>query len=86
MLSIYPIKEIEEARFFSEINEKNKVLAFTLEGKPKYALMNWKHYEEITETLEILADDATLKSIKNGLDDIKNKRLTSLDDFENEII
>lgn len=73
-------------QYFSEINEENSVLAFTQDGKPIYALMNWKHYEEIIETLEVLADDELLNSINSGIQDLKFNKLTSIADLENEIL
>ena len=47
--------------------------------------MGIDEYESILETMEILADEDAMESIRKGREDIKAGRWTSLEDLEHEL-
>lgn len=58
------------------------VVAVTRRKQRTLALMRWELYERLMSTLEILSDDELMKSVRAGLDDLREGRLVSLDEFE----
>jgi PHD/YefM family antitoxin component YafN of YafNO toxin-antitoxin module len=58
------------------------VIAVTRRKERAFALMRWELYEGLISTLEILADDELMQSVRAGLDDLREGRVVSLDEFE----
>ena len=58
------------------------VVAVTRRKERALALMRWELYEGLISTLEILSDDELMQSVRAGLDDLREGRVVSLDEFE----
>jgi len=50
-------------------------VAVTRRGKPVLAIMTWEDYEAILETLEILADDDAIESLRLSIKEVKEGKL-----------
>ncbi|MDQ1264981.1 MAG: hypothetical protein QG635_131 [Bacteroidota bacterium] len=70
----------------SNLKDKDNILALTQNGKPKYAILNWAAFKEMSETIEIIQDEELMNSIRIGLSDYRNNRFTSIEDIENEML
>ncbi len=57
-----------------QLAQRREALAVTRAGKPVLAIMPWDLYESIAETLEILADDDLVASLREGTRDVKEGR------------
>lgn len=55
-------------------DRKLEAVEITKRGRPVLAIIPWNEYEGIRETLEILADEKMMESIRRGLEDARNKR------------
>ena len=55
-------------------------VAVTRRGKPVLALMSWDLYETIIETLEVLGDADLMAALKQGIHDIEEGNLVSVDE------
>lgn len=66
-------------------DRKLEVVEITRRGKPVLAIIPWEEYEGFRETMEILADEKTMESIRRGLEDARNKRSTPLSDVRKEL-
>ena len=67
-----------EARnsFAELIREAEKeVVQITQHNKPTVAVMSWELYESLMETLEILSEPETLRSIQRGEQDYREGRV-----------
>lgn len=58
------------------------VVAVTRRKERALALMRWELYEGLISTLEILSDNELMQSVRAGLDDLRERRVVSLDEFE----
>ena len=47
--------------------QRREAVAVTQEGKPVLAILPWDLYESIAETLDILADEALVTALKQGI-------------------
>ena len=54
-----------------KLNARPATLAVTRRGKPVLAIMTWKDYKAIVETMEILGDPDALKQLRRGIKDVK---------------
>lgn len=57
----------------------------TRRGKPVLAIIPWNAYESFRETMEILADEKTMESIRRGLEDARRHRSTSMAETRKEL-
>lgn len=57
----------------------------TVKGKPKAVLMSSEEFEGWKETNEILSDPRLVKAIKEGENDIKAGRITTLEDLKKDL-
>jgi len=73
---------LQVARNVADTGE-NTIL--TKRGKPYVVLMSAAEYESIMETLEILADQETLKDIQESEKDISEGRWATLEELENAL-
>lgn len=48
------------------------VVEVTRRGKPVLAVLRWELYETVTETLEIMADDALLAQLKQSVAELES--------------
>ena len=64
-----------------EVSGKLRRFTITLRGKAKAVVMPAEEVEAMEETMEIMADKKLVKSIQEGLDDIKHGRVISLNDY-----
>jgi antitoxin YefM len=58
--------------------EDLEAVEITRHGKPVLALISWDEYENYKETMEIMADEKMMASIRRGLDDVRARRARSL--------
>ncbi len=89
MAQSMPISEIRQglSGLVKNLNEDpdfNEIIA-TRNGKPVIALLNYDLYESLMETLEIYSDPEMVKSIRQGIADIKAGRVKSLEEVEREL-
>ena len=54
--------------------QRREAVAVTQEGKPVLAILPWDLYESIAETLDILADDVLVTSLKQGIRETQEGR------------
>ena len=47
--------------------KESTVVAVTRRGKRVLALVSWEHYEALVETLEIMADEALMNALRQGI-------------------
>lgn len=59
-------------------NKRLDAVEITRRGKPVMAIIPWNEYESFRETMEILADDKTMESIRRGMEDARHNRMTSI--------
>ena|SRR3989338_7367089 len=64
-----------------EVSDKLRRFTITLRGKAKAVVIPAEEIESLEETMEIMADKKMVKSIQEGLNDIKHGRVISLDDY-----
>lgn len=71
----FTIREARQAlaRIRRELTEVPEIgaLQITNRGKPALAVMSWDLYESITETLDILGDEAEAETLRQGLRELK---------------
>ena len=82
MNAVLPLTEARN-KFAELIDETSKMFArftITRNGKPEAVLMSKEEYDALIDTLEILANPATMASIARGEKDIKAGRDKPLDD------
>lgn len=66
-------------------DKKLEAVEITRRGKPVLAVIPWEEYEALRETLEILADERAMESIRRGLEDTYRKRTTPLAEAKKEL-
>ena len=64
-----------------EVSDKLRRFTITLRGKAKAVVIPAEEIESLEETMEIMADKKMVKSIQEGLNDIKHGRVISLNDY-----
>jgi antitoxin YefM len=63
-----------------QLHDTNDTIAITKNGVPEAVLLSMKKFESLLETIDILADDATMKQLKGSAKDVKDGRLLDLDE------
>jgi len=61
------------------------VIAVTRRGEPQMAVMRWELYEGLLATLEVLGDRELMDQLRNSLVDVREGRLVTLDELEQEL-
>ena len=61
-----------------EQNPKMGAITVMRHGKPVLAVMPWKLYDSITETLEILSDEKVMKTLRKSLRQARKGRTHSM--------
>jgi len=54
-----------------ELGDNPATVAVTRRGKPVLAIMTWKDYQSILETMEILSDDKALEQLLRSVKEVK---------------
>ena len=57
------------------LSETHETITVTRRGKPVLAILPWEEYESLVETLEVLADESLMASLRRGIHDIKQGRV-----------
>ena len=66
-------------------SKEPKTLAITQHGKPVLAVLPWEFYESLVETMEVLADEELMKSLRKGLKDIQEGRTHSHEEVKRRL-
>jgi len=84
---VIPISEAKKTlpAIVRDARELGRTFAITNRGRPTAVIMGIDEYESILETLELLADEDVMESIRKGKEYIKAGRWTSLEDLEHEL-
>ncbi len=81
--------DISEARKqFNSLDERlqtDRVIFVTRHNKKAFAVIDLDYLEAVTETIDILADPASMEMLKQSLNDIRAGRLHSHEDVEKEL-
>ena len=72
-----PITEVrDELTMLPErLHRSHETLTVTRRGKPVLAILPWKEYEALVETLEILSDEDTMAALRLGLKQARRGKL-----------
>lgn len=62
--------------------EDNRAVALTRHGKPVLAVMPWELFESILETLEIMGDPDMMAALRQGIKDVQEGKLVSLEEVK----
>lgn len=79
MISSLSIEEATEqlARIVERLDQgQNLTIQITQGGKSVMALLSWKQYESISETLAIMSDPELMAALRQSADDIAEGRTT----------
>ena len=63
-----------------KIKNSDDTIAITKNGVPEAVLISMSRYEGLIETLEILADERAMKSIRKSIKDAREGRWIDLDE------
>jgi len=58
-----------------KLSEAHETVTVTRRGKPVLAILPWEEYEALVETLDIMADEDLMASLRQGMRDIKQGKL-----------
>lgn len=82
-------KSVSETRLrFTSLQDElnvDDVIAVTRRGEPEMALMRWELYEGLVSTLEVLSDRDLMDTLRASLEDVREGRLVTLDELEQEL-
>ena len=88
-LTMVKTKSVFETRLrFTSLQDELKmdeVIAVTRRGEPQMALMRWELYEGLVSTLEVLSDRELMDTLRTSLEDVREGRLVTLDELEQEL-
>ena len=65
--------------------EENRAVALTRRGKPVLAVMPWELFESIIETMEIMGDAEMMEALRQGIRDVQEGNIVSLDEVKAEL-
>ena len=65
--------------------EENRAVALTRRGKPVLALMPWELFQSVIETLEIMGDAEMMDALRQGIQDVQEGNIVSLDEVKAEV-
>lgn len=81
--------DITEARNqFNRLDERldgDHVIYVTRHNKRVFAVVNIEYLQTVLETIEIMSDPESFKMFQQGLEDIKNGRVTDHDELKKEL-
>lgn len=67
------------------LSEGNRAVALTRRGKPVLAVMPWDLFESIVETMEIMGDHEMMTALREGVRDLQEGNVVSLDDAKRQL-
>lgn len=67
------------------LSEENRAIALTRRGKPVLAVMPWDLFESIVETMEIMGDAEMMTALRQGVRDLQEGNLVSLEDAKSAL-
>ena len=65
--------------------EENRAVALTRRGKPVLAVIPWELFEFIIETMEIMGDAEMMEALRQGIRDVQEGSIVSLDEVKAEL-
>ena len=65
--------------------DENRAVALTRRGKPVLAVMPWELFQSIVETMEIMGDAEMMAALRQGIRDVQEGKLVSLDEVKAEL-
>ncbi len=68
-----------------EIDTKMKRYIVSKHGKPVVIMLNVEDFNSLQETINVLADTDLMKSIKSGIDEIRNNKTVSWDKVKEKV-
>ena len=57
------------------LHDKTATIAITKNGVPEAVLLSMKSYEELLETIAVLADSSAMKGLQASAEDVKSRRI-----------
>ena len=79
----------EAQRQFSAIperlNRSGKVLRVTQRGKPVLAILSWRAYDGLRETIDILSDQKVVASLRRGMREMKQGKTVPWKDVKRRL-
>jgi antitoxin YefM len=84
---IVPFTEARAAlsELLDEVERRHEHIMITRNGRPSAVLMPVVELEAFEETLEILQDEDTLQALREAEDDVKARRVTTLDELRRDL-
>lgn len=58
-----------------KLNETHETVTVTRRGKPVLAILPWEEYEALVETMEIMADERLMASLRQGIREARQGKL-----------
>ncbi|MBI3020973.1 MAG: type II toxin-antitoxin system Phd/YefM family antitoxin [Candidatus Omnitrophica bacterium] len=58
-----------------KLSEAHETVTVTRRGKPVLAILPWEEYEALAETLDIMADEDLMASLRQGVKEMKQGKL-----------
>lgn len=79
-----PITEAREelTTLPDKLSRSHETVTVTKRGKPVLAILAWEEYEALVETLEVMADEKLMASIRQGIREIKQGKLIPWEDVK----
>ena len=75
----------ELSELLDEVEQTHEHVEITRNGRPAAVLLSPEEYEVIQETLEILGDPETLDALRQSEEDVRARRLHTLDEVRREL-
>ena len=72
-------------KLLENVGTSDSPVRITLEGHPSVVLLSEEEYESLIETLEILSDPELVKSIEEGMRDVKAGRTIPWEKVKKEL-
>ena len=58
-----------------QLHRTHEVVTVTRRGKPVLAILPWEEYEALVETLDIMADEDLMASLRQGIKEARQGKL-----------
>ena len=87
MAKVVPFTAARSAlsELLDEVQARHEHVVITRNGKPAAVILSSVEWEAIQETIDLLADEESLAALRESEADVKDGRLTSLDDVRREL-
>ena len=72
-------------RFPERLKNDPEPVEITQRGKPVMALMSWDLFESLVETMEVMADEDAMKSLRKSIRDVKEGRTYTTREMEKRL-